>query len=73
MSLSFFLCTFTGDEYDVVILSTVRSLPLSEIKVRKFVQPDQRWMRNSLGFLTDVHQTNVGITRARYGLIIIGK
>ena len=50
----------------------MRSLPLSEIKVRKFVQPDRKWMRDNLGFLTDFHQLNVGITRAKHGLIIIG-
>ena len=66
------LFKFSGDEYDIVILSTVRSLPLSEIKVRKFVQPDRKWMRDNLGFLTDFHQLNVGITRAKHGLIIIG-
>ena len=54
-------------------MSTVRSLPLSQIAIRRFVQPDQKWMRENLGFLTDSHQVNVGITRAKYGLIIIGK
>ena len=62
-----------GDEYNIVILTTVRSLPISEIKCRKFVQPDRKWMRENLGFLTDEHQVNVGITRAKYGLIIVGK
>ena len=69
----YILSRFSGDEYNIVILSTVRSLPLSEIKVRKFVQPDRKWMRDNLGFLTDFHQLNVGITRAKHGLIIIGK
>ena len=54
-------------------MSTVRSLPLSQIEDRTFVQPDQKWMRENLGFLTDSHQINVGITRAKYGLFIIGK
>ena len=61
-----------GDEYNIVILNTVRSLPLSVIADRKFVQPDNRWMRGNLGFLTDSHQVNVAITRAKHGLIIIG-
>jgi superfamily I DNA and/or RNA helicase/exoribonuclease R len=61
-----------GDEYDIVILTTVRSLPLNQIKHKRLVQPDNRWMRENLGFLTDEHQLNVGITRARHGLIIIG-
>ena len=71
--LSSLIYSEIGDEYDVVILSTVRSLPMSEIRDPRFVQPDQKWRRANLGFLTDFHQTNVGITRARYGLIIIGK
>ena len=65
--------TVIGDEYNIVILSIVRSLPLSEIANPRFVQPDQKWMKDNLGFLTDSHQVNVGITRAKYGLIIIGK
>ena len=62
-----------GDEYDVVILSTVRSLPLSEIKDSKFVQADYKWKNENLGFVRDPHQINVAITRAKYGLIIIGE
>ncbi|XP_019856645.1 PREDICTED: helicase with zinc finger domain 2-like [Amphimedon queenslandica] len=61
-----------GDEYDIVILTTVRSQKLSEISHKKYIQPDRRWLTENLGFLTDDHQINVGITRARYGLIIIG-
>ncbi len=64
--------TIIGDEYGIVILNTVRSLPLCDISDRKFVQADTRWMRDNLGFLTDPHQINVGITRAKHGLIIIG-
>ena len=62
-----------GDEYDIVILTTVRSQKVSEIRYKEYVQPDRRWLTENLGFLTDEHQINVGITRARYGLIIIGK
>ena len=62
-----------GDEYDIVILTTVRSLPMREIKNPKFVQADSNWMTENLGFLIDEHQINVGITRAKHGLIIIGK
>ena len=46
---------------------------MSEIKNRKFVQPDRKWMLDNLGFIIDKHQINVGITRAKHGLIIIGK
>ena len=55
-----------------MILNTVRSLPLSDIADHEFVQPDLRWRRENLGFLTDPHQINVAITRAKHGLIIIG-
>ena len=64
---------FLGDEYDIVILSTVRSQEVSEIRYKQYVQPDRVWFAENLGFLTDDHQINVGITRAKYGLIIIGK
>ena len=37
------------------------------------VAADHKWKQNNLGFLTDTHQVNVAITRAKYGLIIIGK
>ena len=62
-----------GDEYDIVILTTVRSQEVSEIRCKEYIQPDRHWLMENLGFLTDDHQINVGITRARYGLIIIGK
>lgn len=51
----------------------MRSQNISEIRNRDFVQPDRKWMTENLGFLTDKHQVNVGITRAKYGLIIVGK
>ena len=65
-------CT-TGDEYDYVILTTVRSLPYNEIRNPDSVQPDKKWLRDNLGFLTDEHQVNVAITRAKQGLIIVGE
>ena len=71
--LMYMMCIlFIGDEYNIVILNTVRSLPVNEIYDHEFVQPDQKWMRDNLGFLTDSHQVNVGLTRAKHGLIIIG-
>ncbi|CAH1244473.1 HELZ [Branchiostoma lanceolatum] len=57
-----------GSEWDYVVLSTVRSLPQAEIPA----QPSRRWMTDQLGFLTDDHQINVGLTRARRGFIIVG-
>ena len=62
-----------GDEYDYVILTTVRSLPYNDIRNSDLVQPDKKWLRDNLGFLTDEHQVNVAITRAKQGLIIVGK
>ena len=61
-----------GDEYGFVILSTVRSQPLEEIRHKHYVQADRSWLKENLGFITDKHQINVGITRSKYGLIITG-
>ena len=60
--------SFSGSEWDYVILSLVRSLSKDEIDP----QPSIHWLREHLGFLTDEHQINVGLTRARKGLCIIG-
>lgn len=60
---------FAGSEADYVILSTVRSMPKSSIVHNANIQ----WQRRHLGFLTDPHQINVAITRARKGMCIIGK
>ena len=58
-----------GDEWDYVILSTVRSLPEYQIDEN----PSQGWLKHNLGFILDHNQINVAITRARKGLIIIGR
>ncbi|ESO86615.1 hypothetical protein LOTGIDRAFT_166880 [Lottia gigantea] len=57
-----------GGEWDYVILSTVRSLPLYKIEP----SPTRGWTSEHLGFLADENQTNVALTRARKGLLIIG-
>lgn len=57
-----------GDEWDYVILSTVRSLPDYEIDPR----PSYGWCQAAMGFICDPHQINVALTRARMGLIVIG-
>ncbi|XP_074066579.1 3'-5' exoribonuclease HELZ2 isoform X2 [Macrotis lagotis] len=57
-----------GSEWRYVILSTVRSCPLGEIDGR----PTKSWLKKHLGFVSDPHQVNVGITRAQEGLCIIG-
>lgn len=73
MRLLHLIFEYSGDEYGIVVLSTVRSLPLLEIINPEHVQPDRGWLLENLGFLTDEHQLNVGITRSKYGLIIVGK
>ena len=60
---------FAGGEWDYVILSTVRSLPNYEIDKR----PSLGWLKRHLGFITDHHQINVALTRAKRGMIIVGK
>ncbi|NXC46137.1 HELZ2 Helicase, partial [Penelope pileata] len=57
-----------GSEWRYVILSTVRSCPRSEIDRR----PTKSWQKKYLGFVTDPNQVNVGITRAKEGLCILG-
>jgi exoribonuclease R len=61
-----------GSEFGIVILSTVRTQPVNEIENREVVQADRQWIREKLGFLTDPHQMCVGITRSKYGLIVVG-
>ncbi len=50
-------------------MSTVRSLPTYEIDKR----PSIDWLKTNLGFIIDHHQINVALTRAKRGLIIVGK
>jgi len=57
-----------GDEWDYVIISLVRSMPQYEIEKK----PSLGWCQKNMGFITDQHQINVALTRARHGLIIIG-
>ncbi|KAK3577500.1 hypothetical protein CHS0354_026454 [Potamilus streckersoni] len=57
-----------GGEWDYVIFSTVRSLPVHEIEST----PSLGWCAEKLGFILDRHQINVALTRAKRGLIIVG-
>ena len=67
-------CHYTlGSEFDFVIFSTVRSMPHRIIKSKAAVQADRVWIREHLGFITDHHQICVAITRAKYGLVIVGE
>ncbi|XP_039256734.2 3'-5' exoribonuclease HELZ2-like [Styela clava] len=62
------IVTSQGSEADFVILSTVRSLPDEAI----VDEPSLVWQYKHLGFVCDPHQVNVAITRAKYGMCIIG-
>ncbi|XP_063430014.1 3'-5' exoribonuclease HELZ2-like [Mytilus trossulus] len=57
-----------GGEWDYVIFSLVRSIPNYLIPK----QPTRGWCLQNLGFITDINQINVALTRARKGLVIIG-
>ena len=65
--------TYAGDEFDFVILSLVRSQPLQDIENPDHVWADRGWVLGNLGFITDQHQINVGITRSKFGLVLVGK
>lgn len=58
-----------GSEWRYVIISTVCSLPKEEIES----DPDKGWLYKHVGFVGDPNQINVGITRAKEGLCIIGE
>jgi len=70
------LCT--GSEWNYVILSTVRSKEPAFFDGMKPEHGAQRtrewaeWCNRTLGIITDKHQINVAITRAKLGLVIIG-
>ena len=53
----------------MVILSMVRSLPDDEYDETVC---DQGWLLENLGFITDQHQICVALTRAKFGLVIVG-
>ncbi|KAM9296553.1 3'-5' exoribonuclease HELZ2 [Gastrophryne carolinensis] len=57
-----------GHEWRYVIFSTVRSLSSEELDTRSTFS----WRRRYLGFLADPNQINVGLTRAKEGLCILG-
>ncbi|XP_069128073.1 3'-5' exoribonuclease HELZ2-like isoform X1 [Argopecten irradians] len=57
-----------GGEWDYVIFSTTRSLPHYKIEHN----PTLGWCKQNLGFITDEHQIDVALSRARKGLFIIG-
>ena len=50
-------------------MSTVRSMPRIEIEEKA----SMGWKQKNLGFIIDENQMNVALTRAKRGLIIVGK
>lgn len=64
---------YTGSEADYVVLSMVRSKPLKQIKDRTAVLADRKWRMENLGIVADSHHLCVALTRARFGLVIIGE
>lgn len=68
---------YAGSESGIALLSTVRSKPKDEIGIQdgssKRKNADIGWIRRNLGFVTDRHQICVGLTRCKYGLVIVGK
>ena len=65
--------SFSGSEADYVVLSMVRSKPLKQIKDKTAVLADRKWRMENLGMVADSHHLCVALTRARFGLVIIGE
>ena len=65
-------CLPAGSEANIIILSTVRSMPSSDFDPKQ-LRGDRSWSMEHLGFVTDPHQICVGITRSRFGLIVVGE
>ena len=72
---NFIYYLFQGSEYGIVLLSTVRSRKLDDIRTSEGERKkaDIGWIRANLGFITNNNQVCVGITRCKYGLVIVGK
>ena len=66
------ICPFAGSESDIVIFSAVRSKPLEDISNLPPKQVDRHWRMENLGFVAEPHHLCVALTRARFGLIILG-
>ena len=56
-----------------MIFSAVRSKPLEDISNLPPKQVDRHWRMENLGFVAEPHHLCVALTRARFGLIILGK
>ena len=65
---------YIGSEFGIVLLSTVRSKNIEDITYGdgRRMKADFGWTKANLGFISDRHQICVGITRCKYGLVIVG-
>ena len=64
------MCVNVGSEYGIVLLSTVRSRRMAQDSSET---ADTDWIRKNLGFVADPHRICVGITRCKFGLVIVGE
>ena len=67
------LAMLSGSEADYVVLSMVRSKPTKQIQDKTAVLADRKWRMENLGMVADSHHLCVALTRARFGLVIIGE
>ena len=67
------LAMLSGSEADYVVLSMVRSKPTKQIQDKSAVLADRKWRMENLGIVDDRHHLCVALTRARFGLVIIGE
>ena len=65
------MCVNVGTEYGIVLLSTVRSMQCTAQDSSETADTD--WIRKNLGFVADPHRICVGITRCKFGLVIVGE
>lgn len=59
----------SGQEWENVILSTVRSLPAHKVEVKSTTE----WKNQHLGHLVNQGKVNLALTRAKKRLIILGE
>lgn len=63
------VCFLSGQEWENVIVSTVRSLPAHKVEVKSTTE----WKNQHLGHLVNRGKVNVSFTRAKKRLIILGE
>lgn len=63
------VCFLSGQEWENVIVSTVRSLPAHKVEVKSTTE----WKNQHLGHLVNQGKVNLSLTRAKKRLIILGE